>query len=35
MDVALLQALNERAEHEHVSRSEVIREDIRAWIQVA
>ncbi|MFX1758723.1 ribbon-helix-helix domain-containing protein [Rhodococcus sp. As11] len=35
MDEALLQALNARAEEEHVSRSEAIREAIRAWIQVA
>ncbi|UPW06563.1 ribbon-helix-helix domain-containing protein [Rhodococcus pyridinivorans] len=35
MDEALLQALNARAEKEHVSRSEAIREAIRAWIQVA
>lgn len=35
MDEALLQALNARAEKEHVSRSEAIREAIRAWIRVA
>lgn len=35
MDAALLQALNDRAEQEHVSRSEVIRAAIRAWTQVA
>ena len=35
MDEALLQALNARAEKEHVSRSEAIREAIRAWTQVA
>ncbi|AXY49229.1 ribbon-helix-helix domain-containing protein [Rhodococcus ruber] len=35
MDEALLKALNARAEQEHVSRSEAIREAIRAWTQVA
>ncbi len=35
MDAALLQALNVRAEQEHVSRSEAIREAVRAWTQVA
>lgn len=35
MDKALLEALNARAEQEHVSRSEAIREAIRAWTQVA
>ncbi|MFR9751710.1 ribbon-helix-helix domain-containing protein [Nocardia sp. 004] len=35
MDAALLQALNARAEQEHVSRSEAIREAVRAWTQVA
>lgn len=35
MDAALLEALNARAEQEHVSRSEAIREAVRAWIQVA
>ncbi|EME64157.1 hypothetical protein G352_13395 [Rhodococcus ruber BKS 20-38] len=35
MDEALLTALNARAEREHVSRSEAIREAIRAWIRVA
>ncbi|WP_016693465.1 MULTISPECIES: ribbon-helix-helix domain-containing protein [Rhodococcus] len=34
MDKALLEALNARAEQEHVSRSEAIREAIRAWTQV-
>ncbi|MFD4295014.1 ribbon-helix-helix domain-containing protein [Rhodococcus sp. NPDC058505] len=34
MDAALLQALNDRAEQEHVSRSEAIREAVRAWTQV-
>ncbi|HEX7322006.1 MAG TPA: ribbon-helix-helix protein, CopG family [Mycobacterium sp.] len=31
MDAALLEALNLRAEHEHVSRSEAIRAAVRAW----
>jgi hypothetical protein len=35
MDETLLQALNARAEKEHVSRSEAIREAIRAWTQGA
>ena len=35
MDAALLAALNARAEQEHVSRSEAIREAVRAWTQVA
>jgi predicted transcriptional regulator len=35
MDEALLQALTARAEQEHVSRSEAIREAVRAWTQVA
>lgn len=35
MDEALLKALNARADREHVSRSEAIREAIRAWIRVA
>lgn len=35
MDTALLEALNERAEREHVSRSEAIREAVRAWTRVA
>ncbi|MFF0818085.1 ribbon-helix-helix domain-containing protein [Rhodococcus sp. NPDC003318] len=35
LDEALLQALNARAEQEHVSRSEAIREAVRAWTQVA
>ncbi len=35
MDAALLEALNARAEQEHVSRSEAIREAVRAWTQVA
>ncbi|MFC8528438.1 ribbon-helix-helix domain-containing protein [Nocardia sp. NPDC057227] len=35
MDAALLRALNARAEQEHVSRSEAIREAVRAWTQVA
>ncbi|SMG60367.1 Ribbon-helix-helix protein, copG family [Rhodococcus rhodochrous J3] len=35
MDKALLKALNTRAEQEHVSRSEAIREAIRAWTRVA
>lgn len=32
IDPALLAALNERAEHDHVSRSELIRAAIRAYI---
>jgi len=35
MDETLLQALNARAEKEHVSRPEAIREAIRAWTQGA
>jgi hypothetical protein len=35
MDAALLEALNARAAQEHVSRSEAIREAVRAWTQVA
>lgn len=35
MDATLLEALNARAEQEHVSRSEAIRAAIRAWTQVA
>ncbi|MFC9841647.1 ribbon-helix-helix domain-containing protein [Rhodococcus sp. NPDC127530] len=35
MDEALLEALNARAEQEHVSRSEAIREAVRAWTRVA
>ncbi|QCB51578.1 CopG family transcriptional regulator [Rhodococcus sp. PAMC28707] len=35
MDAALLEALNVRAEQEHVSRSEAIRAAVRAWTQVA
>lgn len=32
MDAALLQALAERAEKEHVSRSEAIRAAVRTWL---
>jgi hypothetical protein len=32
LDGTLLAVLDERAEHEHVSRSEVIREAIRAYV---
>lgn len=35
MDAALLEALNARAEQKNVSRSEAIREAVRAWTQVA
>jgi predicted transcriptional regulator len=35
MDAALLQALAERAKKEHVSRSEAIREAVRAWLGAA
>jgi len=35
MDAALLEALNARAAQEHISRSEAIREAVRAWTQVA
>lgn len=35
MDEALLAALNARAEQQHVSRSEAIREAVRAWMHVA
>ncbi|MBD8055653.1 ribbon-helix-helix domain-containing protein [Rhodococcus ruber] len=34
MDEALLKALTARAEQEHVSRSEAIRQAIRAWTRV-
>lgn len=35
MDAALLEALNACAEQKHVSRSEAIREAVRAWTRVA
>lgn len=35
MDAALLEALNAYAEQKHVSRSEAIREAVRAWTRVA
>lgn len=35
MDEALLAALNARAEQEHVSRSEAIREAVRTWAHIA
>lgn len=35
MDPALLGALNARAERDHLSRSEVIRAAVRAWISAA
>ncbi len=35
MDAVLLEALNARAEQDHVSRSEAIRAAVRAWTQVA
>jgi hypothetical protein len=35
MDAALLQALTDRAEHDHLSRSEAIRAAVRAWISAA
>ncbi|MBS9535472.1 CopG family transcriptional regulator [Mycobacterium sp. M1] len=35
MDAALLEALNARAEQAQVSRSEAIREAVRAWVDVA
>jgi len=35
MDESLLSALTDRAEREHVSRSEAIREAVRAWMNVA
>jgi predicted transcriptional regulator len=35
MDADLLQALAERAEREHVTRSEAIRAAVRAWVGVA
>ncbi|PZE27235.1 MULTISPECIES: ribbon-helix-helix protein, CopG family [unclassified Curtobacterium] len=35
MDAALLQALTQRAEHDHLSRSEVIRAAVHAWIDAA
>ena len=35
MDAELLQALVERAEREHVSRSEAIRAAVRAWVGIS
>lgn len=35
MDAELLEALTERAEHDGVSRSEAIREAVRAWTRAA
>jgi predicted transcriptional regulator len=35
MEEDLLQALNEKAEHDGISRSEAIREAVRAWTHVA
>jgi len=35
MEDDLLEALNERAEHDGISRSEAIREAVRAWTHVA
>ncbi|MGH2862326.1 MAG: ribbon-helix-helix domain-containing protein [Solirubrobacteraceae bacterium] len=35
MDAELLEALTERAEHDGVSRSEAIREAVRAWTHAA
>lgn len=35
MDDELLEALNEKAEHDGISRSEAIREAVRAWTHVA
>jgi uncharacterized protein (DUF4415 family) len=35
MDAALLEALTARAEQEHVSRSEAIREAVRTWAHSA
>jgi len=35
MDDDLLEALNEKAEHDGISRSEAIREAVRAWTHVA
>ncbi|HEY4268168.1 MAG TPA: ribbon-helix-helix domain-containing protein [Galbitalea sp.] len=35
MDQALLEALTERAEREHVTRSEAIRAAVRDWISAA
>lgn len=35
MDAELLQALVERAEREHVSRSEAIRAAVKAWVGVS
>ena len=35
MDDELLEALSERAQHDGVSRSEAIREAVRAWTHVA
>ncbi|WP_137726182.1 ribbon-helix-helix domain-containing protein [Prescottella subtropica] len=35
MDAALIEALNARAEQNHMSRSEAIRAAVRAWADVA
>ena len=35
MDDDLLEALNEKAEHDGISRSEAIRKAVRAWTHVA
>ena len=35
MDGELLEALNEKAEHDGITRSEAIREAVRAWTHVA
>ena len=35
MDAALLEALSERAEKEHLSRSEAIRAAVRSWLGAA
>lgn len=35
MDEELLDALNEKAEHDGVSRSEAIREAVRSWTRIA
>lgn len=35
MDPALLEALNARAERDHLSRSEVVRAAVRAWISAS
>ena len=35
MDEGLLDALNEKAKHDGITRSEAIREAVRSWIRIA